>query len=277
MTTLKEELEAAPLGHATDYPDTYDASLLFVVPRAPQRAEIGLRGALPFTGADVWTAYEHTWLDLAGKPEVAVVSFAVPVTSPSIVESKSVKLYLGSFAQSRFASAADVSARIGHDLSAATGADVTVNLIPPASFAAFTLAELEGDSIDGIATAVDRYEVDPRLLRAGGDDARETLRTDLFRSVCPVTGQPDYASISIAYAGPRIDRAGLLRYVVSYRQHAGFHEHCAERLFTDLISRCGCRELTLIARFTRRGGLDINPFRTNTGAPPPPNVRTPRQ
>lgn len=277
MSTLKEELEAAPLGHATDYPDTYDASLLFPVPRAPQRVEIRLGTPLPFTGADVWTAYEHTWLDLAGKPEVAVVTFAVPVTSPGIVESKSVKLYLGSFAQSRFGSAADVSVRIGHDLSAATGADVTVRLAPPPAFATFALAELEGESIDAIATAVDRYEVDAGLLRAGGDDARETLRTDLFRSVCPVTGQPDYASISIAYAGPRIDRAGLLRYLVSYRQHAGFHEHCAERIFVDLVERCGCRELTVLARFTRRGGLDINPFRTNTGAALPPNVRTPRQ
>ena len=277
MTTLKEELEAAPLGHATDYPDTNDASLLFTVPRAPQREEIGIGSPLPFTGADVWTAYEHTWLDLAGKPEVAIVSFAVPVTSPRIVESKSVKLYLGSFAQSRYGTAADVAARIERDLTAAAGAAVTVSLVPPSGFAALALAELEGESIDGIATAVDRYQVDAGLLRAGPDEARETLRTDLFRSVCPVTGQPDYASIAIAYAGPRIDRAGLLRYIVSYRQHAGFHEHCAERMFADLVARCGCRELTLAARFTRRGGLDINPFRTNTGAPAPPNVRTPRQ
>lgn len=277
MTTLKEELEAAPLGHATDYPDTYDASLLFTVPRAPQREEIGVGSPLPFTGADVWTAYEHTWLDLAGKPEVAIVSFAVPASSPRIVESKSVKLYLGSFAQSRYGSAADVAARIERDLAAAAGAAVTVSIVPPSAFSTLALAELDGESIDGIATAVDRYEVDPGLLRAGPDDVRETLRSDLFRSVCPVTGQPDYASLSIAYAGPRIDRASLLRYVVSYRQHAGFHEHCAERMFADLVARCGCRELTIVARFTRRGGLDINPFRTNTGAPPPPNVRTPRQ
>lgn len=277
MTTLKEELEAAPLGHATDYPDTYDASLLFTVPRAPQREEIGVGSPLPFTGADVWTAYEHTWLDLAGKPEVAIVSFAVPASSPRIVESKSVKLYLGSFAQSRYGSAADVAARIERDLAAAAGAAVTVSIVPPSAFSMLALAELDGESIDGIATAVDRYEVDPGLLRAGPDDVRETLRSDLFRSVCPVTGQPDYASLSIAYAGPRIDRASLLRYVVSYRQHAGFHEHCAERMFADLVARCGCRELTIVARFTRRGGLDINPFRTNTGAPPPPNVRTPRQ
>lgn len=275
--TLRDELEAAPLGHATDYPDTYDASLLFRVPRAPQRAEIGIAGALPFTGADVWTGYEHTWLDAGGKPAVAMVTFVVPVTSPAIVESKSVKLYLGSFAQSRFATGNDVRARIERDLAAATGAPVGVTLVQPSGFAAQRLAELAGESIDGLDIAVDRYEVAPSLLRRGQGEVRETLRTDLFRSVCPVTGQPDYASLSIAYAGPRIDRAELLRYVISYRQHAGFHEHCVERIFTDLVSRCGCRELTVEARFTRRGGLDINPFRTNASAPVPANVRTPRQ
>lgn len=275
--TLREELEAAPLGHPTDYPDTYDASLLFAVSRVPQRAEIGIGKALPFTGADVWTAYEHTWLDLAGKPLVAIVSFVVPVSSPAIVESKSAKLYLGSYAQSRFAAAADVVARIERDLSAATGAPVAVSLVPQRDFDKARFAELAGESIDDIEAAIDRYEVDATLLEAGRDEVRETLRTDLFRSVCPVTNQPDYASIAIAYAGPRIDRAGLLRYVVSYRHHAGFHEHCAERIFTDLVARCGCRELTIEARFTRRGGLDINPFRTNARVPLPANVRTPRQ
>ncbi len=275
--TLKEELAAAPLGHATGYPDTYDASLLFPIPRAPQRAEIGIGSVLPFTGADLWTAYEHTWLDLAGKPAVAIVSFTVPVTSPTIVESKSAKLYLGSYAQSRFAGAADVAARIERDLSAATGAPVTVSLLPQRDFGTLRIAGLAGESIDDIDVAVDRYEVDAGLLGAGGDEVRETLRTDLFRSVCPVTNQPDYASIAITYAGPRIDRAALLRYVVSYRHHAGFHEHCAERIFTDLVARCRCRELTIEARFTRRGGLDINPFRSNARVPLPANVRTPRQ
>lgn len=278
MTTLKEELEAGPLGHATSYPDTYDASLLFHVPRAPQRAEIGIAGAaLPFTGADVWTAYEHTWLDGGGKPVVAMATLTVPVTSPAIVESKSVKLYLGSFAQSRFARAEDVADRIAQDLSAATGAPVGVGITAASQFGSTQLLSLDGESIDEQVIAVDRYEVDPGLLRHGGDEAREVLRTDLFRSVCPVTGQPDYASIAIAYSGPRIDRAALLRYIVSYRLHAGFHEHCAERIFADLVARCDCRELTVNARFTRRGGLDINPFRTNAGVAVPANVRTPRQ
>lgn len=274
---VPDDLAAAPLGHATDYPDTYDASLLFAVARAPRRADIGIVGVLPFTGADVWTAYEHTWLDLGGKPVVAMVTLTVPVTSPSIVESKSVKLYLGSYAQSRFASAADVAARVERDLASATGSPVTVALVPQQDFGTARIAQPAGESIDEIEVEVDRYAVDPALLHAGRDDVRETLRSDLFRSVCPVTGQPDYASLSIAYAGPRIDRAGLLRYLISYRLHAGFHEHCVERIFTDLVARCACRELTVVARFTRRGGLDINPFRTNAHVAVPPNVRTPRQ
>jgi len=277
MTTLKEELAAAPLGHATDYPDRYDASLLFAVPRAPQREELGIRGELPFAGADVWTAYEHTWLERAGKPCVAILSFEVPATSPSIVESKSVKLYLGSFAQSRFADAREVGEVVGRDLSAATGAVVGVAMTPQRAFAQARIADLAGESLDGVAIATDRYEVDPSSLEARGDTVAQTLRSDLFRSVCPITGQPDYASVAIAYRGPRIDRAGLLRYLVSYREHAGFHEHCVERIFVDVAARCRCEALSVNARFTRRGGLDINPFRTNAGAAVPPNVRTPRQ
>ena len=269
--------ELGPLGHATDYPDTYDASLLFAVPRAPQRHEIGIRGDLPFTGADVWTAFEHTWLEPSGRPRIAIVMLTVPVTSPSIVESKSVKLYLGSFALSRFADAEAVRHTVARDVSEAVGAPVAVELWPQSAFATQALAELAGESLDELAIDVDRFEVDPASLRASGPAVTETLRTDLFRSVCPVTGQPDYATIAIAYRGPRIDRAGLLRYFVSYRRHAGFHEHCAERIFVDLMARCRCEALSVHARFTRRGGLDINPFRTNAGLPVPPNVRTPRQ
>lgn len=277
MTSLKEELAAAPLGHATDYPDRYDPSLLFTVPRAPQREEIGIAGTLPFTGVDVWTAYEHTWLDGNGKPRIAIVAFEVPVTSPAIVESKSVKLYLGSYAQSRFPDAEAVAAAVARDVSQATRGEVRVKLTPPREFARERIAELPGDSLDDLPIVTDRYEVDASLLRADGPAVSETLRTDLFRSVCPVTGQPDYASIAIAYRGRRIDRPALLRYLVSYRLHGGFHEHCAERIFVDVASACGCEALTVHARFTRRGGLDINPFRTNAGIEVPANVRTPRQ
>ena len=228
-------------------------------------------------GGDQWTAFELTWLDERGKPEVAIVSFEVPASSTAIVESKSVKLYFGAFAQSRFTGADAVTATIARDLSAAVDAEVPVTLVAPADFARLPIAELPGESLDGLAVAVDRYDVDPSLLAAAGPLTEETLRTDLFRSLCPVTGQPDFASMAIAYRGPCIDRAGLLRYLVSYRHHPGFHEHCAERIFVDVTAACRCEALSVHARFTRRGGVDINPFRTNAGVPIPANVRTPRQ
>lgn len=271
------ELRDAPLGHATDYPDRYAPSQLYPVARAPQRAALGIHDRLPFAGVDQWTAYELTWLDHRGKPQVALASFGVPIESPSIIESKSMKLYLGSFAQTRYARAADLAATIERDLSAAAGAPVAVALQGPEAFAAQTIRELEGEILDGLPVTCDAYDVDPALLAANGDVVAETLTTHLFRSVCPVTGQPDIASLQITYRGPRIDREALLRYLVSYRCHAGFHEHCVERIFVDVAARCGCEALTVLARFTRRGGLDINPFRSNAGVPPPPNVRTARQ
>jgi 7-cyano-7-deazaguanine reductase len=274
---VDDELAGAPLGHLTTYPDAYDPALLYPVDRAPQRRELGLRAALPFGGADLWTAYELTWLDARGKPVVAIATFVIPVTSPFIVESKSVKLYLGSFAQTRYDDAALVTAALQRDLGAAVGAPVEVRLITAAAFGELSIGELAGDSLDLLPVAIDRYQVDPDALASAGPEVEETLRTDLFRSVCPVTGQPDFASVCVTYRGPRIDRAGLLRYLVSYRCHAGFHEHCVERIFVDLQSRCRCAALTVYARFTRRGGLDINPFRSTVADALPANVRGPRQ
>ena len=271
------DLSNAPLGHATGYPDTYDPGQLFAVARAPQRALLGVTDALPFAGSDVWTAYELTWLDARGKPAVAIATFDVPAASPAIVESKSMKLYLGSFAQSVFGSAADVAGTIERDLSAAAGAPVRVTLRGEATFPGERLAELDGASIDGQDVACTHDTVDPAALSAAAGVVDEALTTNLFRSVCPVTGQPDIASLRIAYRGPQIDRAGLLRYLVSYRRHPGFHEHCVERIFVDVLRRCRCERLTVDARFTRRGGIDINPYRTNAGLPAPPNVRTARQ
>jgi 7-cyano-7-deazaguanine reductase len=279
MNALRDDLAAAPLGHATGYPDTYAAGLLFAVPRAPQRRELGLGlgDALPFTGADLWTAFELTWLDPRGKPAIAIAAFEVPVHSPAIVESKSAKLYLGSFAQTRFAEPAAVRAAIARDLTAAVGAPVPVQLLAPATFRELRIVELAGASLDALPMDVARYEVDPSTLRAAGATTNETLRTDLFRSLCPVTGQPDFASIAVAYRGPRIDREGLLRYLVSYRCHTGLHEHCVERIFVDVMAGCRCEALSVYARFTRRGGLDINPFRSSTAASVPRNERTARQ
>jgi 7-cyano-7-deazaguanine reductase len=271
------DLRAAPLGHPSGHPDRYAPALLFAVPRAPQRAALGIGAELPFTGSDVWTAYELTWLDPAGKPQVALATFDVPASSPSIIESKSMKLYLGSFAQTRYAGMTEIGAAIERDLAAAAGARVGVTLQGPSGFAAQSIRELQGDSLDDLAIACDAYDVAPEFLVAGNAMAAEALTTRLFRSVCPVTAQPDIASLQLTYRGPRIDREGLLRYLVSYRCHPGFHEHCVERIFVDVASRCRCEQLTVLARFTRRGGLDINPFRTNAGIALPTNVRTARQ
>ena len=270
-------LRDAPLGRPARHPDQYAPSLLYAVPRQPQRAALGLGARVPFTGVDVWTAYELTWLDPLGKPQIALATLEIPAESPSLVESKSMKLYLGSFAQTKFAGMTEVAGAIERDISAATGARVGVTLRGPAAFDAQTIRELAGESLDSLAVACDTYDVEAGFLAAGEERVEETLTTRLFRSVCPVTAQPDIASVQIAYRGRRVDREGLLRYLVSYRCHAGFHEHCVERIFVDLAARCGCERLSVLARFTRRGGLDINPFRTNAGAAVPANVRTARQ
>jgi len=277
MTGIRDELKGAPLGHATTYPDAYDAALLFPVPRGPQRAELGLSGALPFTGADIWTAFELTWLDPHGKPQVAIATLVVPATSPSIVESKSVKLYMGSFAQTRCDGSAEVRETMQRDLALATGGPVQVALDAPAMFLTARCADLDGECLDGLAVTIQRYQPAPDLLAAGGPEVEETLKTDLFRSLCPITLQPDFASVQIAYRGPAIDRASLLRYLVSFRGHPGFHEHCVERIWVDVMARCRCDSLSVYARFTRRGGVDINPFRTNAGLAIPLNMRTARQ
>lgn len=267
----------SPLGHATGYPDEYDPTQLFALARAPQREEIGLTDRLPFGGADVWTAYELTWLDPRGKPAIAIATIEVPASSLSLVESKSMKLYLGTFAQTAFAAPADVAATIERDLAARVDADVRVTLRAPSTFGHERFAELPGESLDDLDVACRYDAVDAGALTAGGAVAEEALTTNLFRSVCPVTGQPDIASVRVAYRGPRIGRAGLLRYLVSYRRHPGFHEHCVERIFVDVAARCRPDVLTVEARFTRRGGIDINPFRTNAALATPPNVRAARQ
>jgi 7-cyano-7-deazaguanine reductase len=274
------DLKASPLGHATTYADAYDPGLLFPVERAPLRAELGFGAALPFRGVDVWNAYEVSWLDAAGKPQVAIATLVVPASSPRIVESKSVKLYLAALNLTRFAAAADVAAALERDFSGATGAPVAVTLTGPEGFAALPHAEPEGRCLDALPLAVDRFVPDPDALRTappGVPPVAETLFTRLFRSVCPVTGQPDYASVEIRYRGAAIDHGGLLRYLVSFRRHAGFHEHCVERIFADIWRRCAPEALSVHARFTRRGGVDINPFRSSGSEPPPANRRTARQ
>ena len=270
-------LDRSPLGRATGYPDRYAPDALFAVSRAPQREALGIGATLPFGGSDQWTAYELTWLGSRGRPEIAIATIVVPVDSPSIVESKSMKLYLGSFAQTQWPGAGEVAEAIRSDLSRAAGAPVAVTLAGAEAFAGLGMRELAGEPLDEIDVDCDRYELDPSPLAARGAEVAETLVTRLFRSVCPVTGQPDIASVQLAYRGPPIDRAGLLRYLVSFRRRPGFHEHCVERIFVDVARRCRPAALSVYARFTRRGGIEINPFRSSPNASAPPNVRTPRQ
>ncbi len=270
-------LRASPLGHAAIYPDRLDPGVLFPVDRAPQRQELGLGTMLPFGGVDLWTVYELSWLDAAGKPQVAIATMVVPAESPRIVESKSVKLYFTGFNLARFDSEAEVVAALTHDLSNAAGAAVEVTLTPSHGAGALPQAEFEGVCLDALPLAFDDCAPVPEALVAAGTECTESFYTRLFRSVCPVTGQPDFACVQVNYRGARIEPAGLLRYLVSFRRHPGFHEHCVERIFTDLWRRCAPAALSVYARFTRRGGIDINPWRSSGGGRPPVHVRTARQ
>jgi 7-cyano-7-deazaguanine reductase len=273
------------LGKPTGYADQYDASLLFPIARAPQRAELGLGASLPFMGADLWTAFELSWLSPRGKPQVALAHITVPCESVNLIESKSFKLYLGSFNNTRFADAAEVLARLRADLTeaawrgAVVQSSVGVKLVAAEWFDREPIEELDGLSLDRLDLDCDRYSPAPELLSAATDEApvSEVLTSNLLRSNCPVTGQPDWGSVQISYFGPQIDQAGLLRYLISFRKHNGFHEDCVERMFMDLQARCQPHKLSVYARYTRRGGLDINPFRTSYPQALPANRRTARQ
>jgi len=280
--------EQSTLGKASSYPDRYDPGLLFPIPRAPKRAEIGIDTQPPFMGADLWTAYELSWLNLRGKPQVAIAQVVVPCESPNIIESKSLKLYLGSFSNTRFADDAEVLARLKADLGQALwrqegqtprSAAVGLKLIAPDDFAGQRMASLDGLSLDRLDIECEHYSPAPELLTAAFDEqpVSEVLTSDLLKSNCLVTGQPDWGSVQISYSGAQIDQGALLRYLVSFRNHTEFHEQCVERIFMDVWSRCKPTRLAVYARYTRRGGLDINPFRSSYPQPLPAQVRTARQ
>ena len=290
--------EQSTLGKTSAYPDRYDPSLLFPIARAPKRAEIGIDAQPPFMGADLWTAYELSWLNLRGKPQVAIAQLVVPCESPNIIESKSLKLYLGSLSNTRYADAAEVLACLKTDLGQAlwqvqgqvdgqvqgqvqgqAPRGVGLKLIAPEDFAGQRIADLEGLSLDRLDIECDHYSPAPELLSAafGEQPVSEILTSDLLKSNCLVTGQPDWGSVQISYSGPQIDQGGLLRYLVSFRNHTEFHEQCVERIFMDVWTRCKPTRLAVYARYTRRGGLDINPFRTSQPQALPPSVRTARQ
>ena len=300
-----DPLSQSPLGKASPYVDHYDAALLFPIPRAPKRLEMGLNDSVPFFGADMWTAFELSWLNLRGKPQVALAHFTVPCETLNIVESKSFKLYLNSFNNTRFASPDEARVRLRSDLTRAVwresagegnvDASVPPNAIvlpqqpEPASigvsitgaslFDREPIHELDGLSLDRLDLDCTHFTPTPGLLTAAFEEqpVSEVLVSNLLKSNCPVTGQPDWGSVQISYSGPQIDQGGLLQYIVSFRNHNGFHEQCVERIFMDIWHRCKPVKLSVYARYTRRGGLDINPFRTSYPQTLPKNIRMARQ
>ncbi|MDP9770515.1 NADPH-dependent 7-cyano-7-deazaguanine reductase QueF [Kosakonia cowanii] len=262
-----QALSGLTLGKTTDYRDTYDASLLQGVPRSLNRDPLGLKADnLPFHGADIWTLYELSWLNANGLPQVAVGQVELDYASLNLVESKSFKLYLNSFNQTRFASWDEVRSTLQRDLSACAQGAVSVTLYRVDELEGQPVAHFTGLCIDDQDIAIDNYEFDAALLTdaAHGEVVEEKLVSHLLKSNCLITHQPDWGSVQIQYRGAQIDREKLLRYLVSFRHHNEFHEQCVERIFTDIQRFCQPESLSVYARYTRRGGLDINPWRSNT-------------
>ena len=269
----------SPLGKTSDYVATYTPSLLFPIPRTAKWAELGLTAqTLPYQGVDLWNCYELSWLTPSGKPVVAIGEFAIPADSPNIIESKSFKLYLNSLNQTPFTSRAELTALLQADLSAVAGAPVAVRVRSLSEVEEEGVARLPGVCIDELDVSIqDYHQPQPQLLQCDPQrQVTETLHSHLLRSNCPVTGQPDWGSVVVEYSGAALDHASFLRYLVSFRQHADFHEQCVERIFLDLQRLLQPKALNVYARYVRRGGLDINPYRS-VATPSPDNRRLVRQ
>jgi 7-cyano-7-deazaguanine reductase len=274
---MREEdvVNSSPLGHETTYVNQYDPSLLYPIDRHLNWQERGVqRDSLPFKGVDLWNAYEISWLNLEGKPIVRIGEFRIPAHSSHIIESKSFKLYLNSFNLTKFASEKEVLVKMQHDLSQAAGAQIQVKLFKVNE--ASPIERLQGECIDDLPLTVVHYTPAPECLVTSQRVVEESLISHLLKSNCPVTGQPDWASIQIRYKGPAIDHTGLLAYLISYREKGDFHEQCVENIFMDIWQRCKPQKLTVYARYLRRGGLDINPYRSSI-ASEPTNPRLSRQ
>ena len=278
--TDKNTPAASPLGKPTSYDSGYDPSLLYPIVRQQTREGMGLGQTVPFFGIDIWNAYELSWLNLRGKPQVGILSVTVPADSPNIIESKSFKLYLNSFAQARLAGTEALCELLRADLTAGFGVPVQVSVAAQDAFSALKIQELEGLLLDRLDIEADEYVPNPSFLKTKQDESpvEERLVSHLLKSNCPVTGQPDWASVQIHYVGFPINQEGLLKYLISLRGESGFHEQCVERIFMDILRQCQPTKLAVYARFTRRGGIDINPWRSNfTTGQRPPNARHARQ
>jgi 7-cyano-7-deazaguanine reductase len=274
------QLDQAPLGKVSENPNQYSPGLLFSISRTENRAKLGISQSLPFFGVDIWNAYELSWLNNKGKPQIALASFVVPANSPNIIESKSWKLYLNSFNNHRVNSEKELIEILSSDLSKAAGATVSVQLQTPEKSNQGGFKELEGKLLDRLDLDIDPHQQPDAALLSSDPSlgvVEETLVTHLLRSNCPVTGQPDWASVQINYVGPTINEEALLRYLIAFREHQEFHEHCVEKIFIDIKEKCHPTKLSVYARYTRRGGIDINPFRADYNAEWPLNVRHSRQ
>lgn len=284
MSTYKnaKALSNLTLGKTTEYSSQYNANLLQGVPRKLNRDSLGLTvETLPFYGEDVWYGYELSWLNNKGKPIVAVAEFRFPCNSVNIVESKSFKLYLNSFNQTRFSSWQNVETILTADLSAITGAQCSVSLFSVDNCPALVLSECDAICIDELDVEIENFILEPKILASTSHSEKkekvsEYLVCHLLKSNCLITNQPDWASVYIEYTGEKICHERLLKYLISFREHNEFHEQCVERIFCDISQYCQIDELTIFARYTRRGGLDINPFRSTLNKSAP-NLRTIRQ
>jgi 7-cyano-7-deazaguanine reductase len=273
------QLSDLNLGKRTNYKTGYSSELLQAVPRRLNRQELGCVDSQPFHGEDVWHAYELSWLNGRGKPVVALGRFRLDSATPNIIESKSFKLYLNSLNQSRFNDQQRLSSLLENDLSVVAGGKVSVELFAPEDNRSFESQALPGECIDGIDISIDEFRLSPELIRLSPDSVAvsETLHSHLLKSNCLITNQPDWASVVIQYSGLKIDRENLLRYLISFRMHNEFHEQCVERIFCDILNACNPQQLSVQALYTRRGGLDINPFRTSLKNTPAPLRRINRQ
>ena len=274
-----QSLNALKLGQQTKYAEKYDRTLLQPVPRRLNRDQLNITATQPFTvGADIWTAYEISWLNPQGVPQVAIADVSIDFRSENLIESKSFKLYLNSFNQTTFADFADVQQTLQRDLQDCAQGEVKVRLNSLADYTAQPIVALSGDCIDAQDIEVRDYAFNAALLNhcTGDHLVEETLVSHLLKSNCLITQQPDWGSLQIHYVGKQINREQLLRYIISFRQHNEFHEQCVERIFCDLMQYAKPEKLTVYARYTRRGGLDINPYRSNF-EPLPQNVRLARQ
>jgi 7-cyano-7-deazaguanine reductase len=256
--------ELSELGKTSAYDSSYNPEKLFPIARQSKRAEIGIEGALPFYGFDLWNHYEVSWLNEKGKPIVALAEILYNCNTPNIIESKSLKLYFNSFNNSKFKDAATLKNLIEKDIAERIEGTVKVFLFClPLQSREEVIANLDGECIDELDIVCDTYTVNPDYLTTHNEDVSEILHSNLLKSNCLVTNQPDWGSVQIVYRGKKINREGLLRYFVSFRNHNEFHEQCIERIYMDIMRQCKPEELTVYGRYTRRGGLDINPYRSS--------------